>query len=67
MSATLEAVARARDARLTSEEAFRAKLAKAHARGHSWAEIGEVAGLSPSGVRYLVEELNERRKVKRAA
>jgi hypothetical protein len=52
-SRLLERVAVTRDTRQKIERDFRAALAAAHG-AHSWAEIAEVAGLSPTGVRYLV-------------
>jgi hypothetical protein len=51
----LERVARARDKRAAAETAFRAALAEAH-EFHSWAQIAAVAGVTPSAVRYLVNE-----------
>lgn len=51
----LERVARARDARDEAEEEWRSSLAAAH-EFHSWAEIATVAGITPSAVRYLVNE-----------
>ena len=61
MSALLEAVAKARDQRAASEEAFRAALRRAK-RTHSWAELAGVAHLSLSGVRWLVHEKTPRER-----
>lgn len=57
----LERVAKARKARQGAELAFRQTLIAAR-EVHSWAEIASVAGLSKHGVRYLVNEENEKRR-----
>ena len=54
MATLLENVARTRDQRRKSETAFRAALHAAKP-SYSWAELGKVAGLSPMGVKHLVQ------------
>ena len=66
--AKLEPVARARVKRaramLALEQADQDLIAAMrHARpGCSWSKIADVAGMSRANVRYLVENLNERRQ-----
>ena len=54
MSTLLRAVTRAANRRTTTEQAFRDTLKAAADGGHSLREIGQAAGLSYEGVRYLV-------------
>jgi hypothetical protein len=54
MSRQLEKVARARDARIAAEEAFRRTLVEAK-QSHSWAELADAARMSRTGVKWLVE------------
>lgn len=53
MSALLDAVREAADAREDAEHAFRAALREARAE-HSLREIAHAAGLTAPGVRYLL-------------
>ena len=64
MSTLLRAVTRAASRRTTTEQAFRASLRAAVDGGHSLREVGQAAGLSYEGVRYLLHpdpRKNERR------
>lgn len=56
MATLVEKIAETRDARATAERAFREALTRGRAAGMSWNELAQVAGLKPSGVRYLVEK-----------
>lgn len=64
----LEPVARARVKRARAAQALKKAdgdlvQAMRHARpGCSWSQISGVAGMSRANVRYLVENLNERRQ-----
>lgn len=65
MPRLLEEVAKARDERAKAEAAFQKAITRAREKGdHSWAEIGEAAGLSRYTVRYYVLGLNDRRREK---
>ena len=67
-SALLEKVAKARDRRAKAEAEFQEAIIGAREQGdHSWAEIGEAAGLSRYTVRYYVLGLNDRRRERSAA
>ena len=61
MSVYLEAVAQARDHRAQSEADFRAALHRA-AEHHSMRQIAVHAGLSYSGVRWLLKEAEENQR-----
>lgn len=68
MARLLEEVAKARDEREKAEVAFQKAITRARDKGdHSWAEIGEAAGLSRYTVRYYVLGLNDRRRERSAA
>ena len=52
----LEAVTRATRARQRAEQTYRAAIDHARKAGHTFREIGEAAGITKKGVRYLVDE-----------
>lgn len=58
MPTLLEEVARTRDDRAHSDQAFRAALVAAREM-YSWGEIAKVAGLSRGGVIHLVNSAKE--------
>ena len=61
MSVYLEAVAQARDRRAAAELEFRAALARA-AEHHSLRQIAPYAGMSFTGVHWLVQQQKEAAK-----
>jgi len=54
VSAVLDAVREAAQARDAADSDFRRLLREAHGEGHSLAEIGRAAGLTKQGVRWLI-------------
>ena len=54
MTVLLETVSRTRAEKDEADAAFLAALRKAR-KSHSWAELSGAAGLTKSGVRYLID------------
>lgn len=64
MPTLLEKVTRASRQRKAADEHFRETLKDAR-EFHTWKEIGEAAGMTLAGVRWLVEDLGEKRRERR--
>lgn len=62
-----EKVALAREERDLADQRFREALRAARAAGMSWSQLATASGLSQHGVRYLTENLNEKRQAARQA
>lgn len=54
MSNPLATVKRAAQQRLRADQAYRAAITAARDAGHTLPEIGEAAGITKQGVRYLL-------------
>lgn len=60
-----ERIAQARLDRDKAEKAFRKELRAGRRLGLTWTRLATISGMTLTGVRYLVENLNEQRKAAR--
>lgn len=66
MPTVQEKISLAREGRDTAEREFRKALRAGRKSGMSWPQLATASGMSVTHVRYLVENLNERRRQARA-
>lgn len=57
-----EKIALAREARSAAEADFRRALRAGHKSGLSWSQLATASGMSRTHVRYLILNLNDRRR-----
>lgn len=62
-----EKISLTREQRTKADAEFRAALRAGRKSGLSWPQLATVSGMSVTHVRYLVENLNERRRAARKA
>lgn len=65
MPTITEKIALAREARDKAETEFRKTLRAGRKSGMSWSRLATVSGMSITGVRYLTENHNDKRKAAR--
>jgi hypothetical protein len=65
MPTVTEKIALTREARVEAEREFRKALRAGRKSGMSWPQLATASGMSVTHVRYLVENLNERRRAAR--
>lgn len=62
MPTVTERIALAREGRTAADREFRKALRAGRKSGMSWPQLATASGMSVTHVRYLVENLNERRR-----